>query len=42
MSHHREPFGLCQITKRRLPQHLLVPGKAIRDSVLKLIQADYP
>ncbi|MCX2739275.1 DUF1003 domain-containing protein [Pontibacter anaerobius] len=42
MRHHREPTGLCQITKKHLPNHLLVPGKAIRPNVLKLIKKDYP
>lgn len=42
MSHHREPFGVCQVTKKRLPHHLLLPGKAIRHHVLQLIKADYP
>ncbi|WP_266205650.1 DUF1003 domain-containing protein [Pontibacter kalidii] len=42
MSHHRETFGFCQITKKRLPLHLLMPGKAIRPSLLRLIKADFP
>ncbi|CAM3541007.1 hypothetical protein POKO110462_08025 [Pontibacter korlensis] len=42
MHRHSEPFGVCQITKKRLPQHMLVPGKAIRHNLLSLIRVDYP
>ncbi|MDX5436368.1 MAG: hypothetical protein LPK03_04200, partial [Pontibacter sp.] len=42
MRRRREPFGVCQVTKKRLPQHLLVPGKAIRQKVVELIKEDYP
>jgi len=42
MRHQHELSGICQITKKRLPQHLLIPGKAIRPALLKLIVADHP
>ncbi|TPE45950.1 DUF1003 domain-containing protein [Pontibacter mangrovi] len=42
MRHHQEPFGLCQVTKKHLPRHQLVSGKAIRQSILQLIKQDYP
>lgn len=42
MKRHREPFGFCQITKKHLPLHLLVPAKAIRQKVIDLIKADFP
>lgn len=42
MRRRREPFGVCQVTKKRLPKHLLVPGKAIRQKMVELIKADYP
>ncbi|MFD2516020.1 DUF1003 domain-containing protein [Pontibacter locisalis] len=34
--------GICQITKKHLPYHLLVPVTSIRKSILDLIKADHP
>ncbi|OKL41470.1 DUF1003 domain-containing protein [Pontibacter flavimaris] len=42
MKRHRESFGFCQVTKKRLPLHLLVPGNTIRPGLLKLLKVDFP